>query len=216
MRHSFLGTCGVFLSAAMLLSACDVTTPSQVKTGEIRIMERMKTATLDARRVDANRVDMIADDYKMNGRGDFSVVVSYLQNDAGAKRAVSGQGIALRNAFAAKGISDLNIDYVPVTDTALAGQAVVSYQATVAEPPENCGQVMGYQGADVLRNMDAYELGCGTQSALSKMIVQPEDLLGTSGTPDGDSRRHGALVERYKSGTPNEKLEGMNASEVGE
>jgi type IV pilus biogenesis protein CpaD/CtpE len=47
------------------------------------------------------------------------------------------------------------------------------------------------------------------------MVVRPDDLMGRAGAPDGDSRRQGALIEQYRSGTPNEKFESGNASEVG-
>ena len=80
MRHSFIATCGLFLASAVMLTACDVSTPSQVETGKIQILDRMKTVTVDAKHINPAQVDVIADDYKRNGKGNLSAVISFLQD----------------------------------------------------------------------------------------------------------------------------------------
>jgi pilus biogenesis lipoprotein CpaD len=211
MRYFFV----VFAVASVLLAGCDVTVPSQVRTGDIRLSEQVKTQTMSVHHVDHERIGMIADDYAHKGRGDMALVVSYLKGHPRNEIEAETRGRALRKAFADAGVKQLRVDYAPVTDEAYAGQAVVSYTALTALPPADCGSITGHNGADTLERMEKYQLGCTNKEYLSKMIVNPEDLLGRSGVPDGDSRRQGTVVEKYKSGTPNEKLDGMNASTVG-
>lgn len=211
MRYSI----AVLALASVLLAGCDVTMPSQVRTGDLRLTEEVKTQTMSAAHVDRERVDMIADDYAHTGRSDMAIVVSYLKGHPRNEVEAEARGRALKKAFTDAGVKRLRVDYAPVTDDAYAGQALVTYTAVAARPPEDCTSITGHNGADTLERMHKYQIGCANKEYLSKMIVNPEDLLGRSGVPDGDSRRQGTIVEKYKSGTPNEKLEGMNASTVG-
>lgn len=211
MRYSI----AVLALASVLLAGCDVTMPSQVRTTDLRLTEEVKTQTMSAAHVDRERVDMIADDYAHTGRSDMAIVVSYLKGHPRNEVEAEARGRALQKAFTDAGVKRLRVDYAPVTDDAYAGQALVTYTAVAARPPEDCTSITGHNGADTLERMHKYQIGCANKEYLSKMIVNPEDLLGRSGVPDGDSRRQGTIVEKYKSGTPNEKLEGMNASTVG-
>ncbi len=214
MRHSLFATCGLVLASALLLTGCDVSTPSRVETGQMRLLDRMKTVNIDPQRLDEDQMDAIGDDFRRNGKGEATLVMSFMQgidNEVAAK----AHGNRIKKALAAEGIKNVKIDYVPVDNEDFAGKAILSYDSTVAAAPEGCGRLTGYQGAETMESMRDYQFGCENMSIISQMVSRPEDLMGTSGAPDGDSRRHGILVERYKSGTPNPRLEGMNASEVG-
>lgn len=207
--------CIAVFAAALLLGGCDITTPSQVKTGQVRITEQMQTVVLNARHVDGAAVNSIADDYDRNGRGQVMMVVTYLQGNPLNELEAKKQAGAYKAALAKRDVNDVKIDYVGVTDKSQNGQAIVSYLAMTALPPSNCGPITGYQGADQLTDVHDYAFGCETKTALSKMISRPDDLRGRAGTPDDDAKRQGAMVEKYRTGTPNEPMEGVSASEIG-
>lgn len=212
MRRVNFSAC---LAIVLLLSACSMATPSQVKTGAIRIDDRMKTVSIDPAALTADQAGVIADDYHRNGRGKMAVVVSYVRANPAARLKAERQSVKIAQAFASKGVRDMKVNMVAVNSANHAEQAVVSYMAVTALPGKNCTRMPGYQGSDTLDNSMEYAYGCETQMAISKMIVNPEDLLGRDGTPDGESRRHGTIVEKYKSGTQNGPLAGqINASDV--
>ena len=211
-RASFVA--GVVL-AVLSLAACELSTPSQIHTGKIRVTNQIVAETLDAKRIDAGRINVIADNFVQNGRGDMVLTVSYLNDDP--KRAVEAaiQGNDYKAAFAKRGVSNISVETVGVQDRQYAGQVVATYPALVALPPKDCGRIPGYMGADDLEAGDNYKFGCETKAMLSKMVSNPSDLLGRAGTQDNDSRRSGILAEPYKAGTPNKPMTGFQASSIG-
>lgn len=212
MRRVNISAC---LAIVLLLSACSMATPSQVKTGAIRIEDQMKTVNIDPASLTADQAGIIAEDYHRNGKGKMAVVVSYARANPAARLKAEQQGAKIAQAFAAKGVKNLKVNMVAVNTKNYAEQAVVSYMAVTAQPGSNCTRMPGYNGSDTLDTGSEYAFGCEMQMALSKMIVDPEDLLGRDGTPSGESRRHGTVVEKYKSGTQNGPLQGqINASDV--
>lgn len=205
----------IAVSCALMLAACDVSTPSDVGVGRIRLDETVRTEVLDAAAVDPARVNIIADDFQRNGQGLLRAVISY--DAASPLNAISAekQGKMMKKSFAHRGVSDLDISYVAVTDNADAGKAVLSYSVVTALPPGECTVPMpGSAGTEKLENALDYKIGCETKVAISKMIAEPRDLEGRTGTPDGDSRRQGAVSEKYRSGKPNEPIKGLSSSEV--
>lgn len=203
------------LGAVFILAACNPTAPSQVQTGKIQVKEQMVAETLDARRVDAGRVNVIADNFIRNGRGSMTLTVSHASGDK-AKTTAESRGEAYRKEMEKRGVSGISVVTVPVADAQYADRVIVTYKALTAEKPEGCRKIPGYQGAESLDDgIKQYQFGCEIQTNISKMISDPSDLLGKAGTPDGDSRRNGTIIEPYRAGTPNQKIQGMQASRVG-
>lgn len=197
--------------AMIMLAGCDITMPSQVETGQIRVTEQQTTEALPAAYVDTGAVTRIANDYKRNGQGPISVLVSYVDDTpAGQAHHQAGQ---YKRAFAAQGVT-VRTDIAAVPKTTPL-RAIVSYQAMAALPPEGCNRMAGYQGAEGLYEMKDYGIGCETKTAISRMIATPDDLLGKESGAGTESRRAGNTTEKYKNGTPNTKIEGIRSSDVG-
>ena len=192
-----------------------MTTPSLVSVSDIRINETMATATLDAEQVDTTQVNIVADSYLRRGRGQLTMTMPYVagnrQKEADRKKR-AGQ---FAEAFRQYGVTGLTVDYVEVDTPEQARYAVISYPALEALPPEGCGRLPGYQGAETLKDIDNYRIGCEMKAAMSAQISNPSDLMGTAGTPNGYSSREGVVVNGYMTGTPNEPIEGYSASAVG-
>lgn len=210
-----------FLSAVLLgglfLSACDVTTPSQVKTGKIELRQGMVTQSLDVRSIDRGTVTALARDYLANGDGPMRMTVAYPAGEMKQQLEIEKRGAAYREAFAQNEVKDIRLDFVPVENPAYAGMAVVSYSALKAHAPSGCGRIPGYDGSGTLEQVDKYELGCETKRAMSLMVADTDDLLGVPGTGKAPARRHGAVIETYQDGTPNDRfIENMFASQIGQ
>lgn len=215
MRQSRVFSLAGLFAAVLLLSACDMTTPSQVETGHIRLQENMKTVTVHPASPEASAVSRIADDYKRNARGQMTMVIPYKAGQPAEELQAKRYGSQWKQTMAKAGVTEMDVSYVGVDDPQFLSRAVISYPALQAMPPEGCRRLTGYQGADSIEDVHNYRIGCEVKTAVSKMIVDPEDLMGRDSGAASEARRQGAVVEGYMSGTPNEPLDGGRSSDIG-
>ena len=200
---------------AVTLSACDVTTPSMINTGKIRIKNQMVTKTFDVHNFDEAFANEIAQDVIRNGRSKMTLTLSYFAEDRANRVIAEKSGQIFKQAFKDRGVYNVKIVTVPVDNKNSAGKLVVTYKSLVAEAPEECTRIIGSDGADSMEAVDKYQFGCNTKMTISKMVADPSDLLGKSGSSGVESRRSGATVENYKTGTPNNPMGGYQASNIG-
>lgn len=206
--------CAVAL--ALGLAACDVSVPSQLETGNMRLSEQTHSMAVDAAKPHADTARRIVADYRDSGRGDLQLLMPYRSGDPLHETQARRNGKEWQAALVNGGAKTVQVEYVAVDDPALLGRAVVSYNVLAALPPAGCAQRMtGYQGADTTEDLQTYRIGCETRTAFSKMIVNPEDLKGRAGTGADDSRRQGTVAERYMSGAKAERLDATTASTIG-
>jgi type IV pilus biogenesis protein CpaD/CtpE len=201
--------------AVLALSACDVSTPSQMTTGKIRLKEQMATELLDARAIDPARVEVIADNFMSQARGGMTLTVPYLSNDPAGDAVAKKQGAVYKAAFEQRGVPQVSVVTVAIADKRYMDKVLVTFKELSALPPKDCTRIPGYQGSDTMENADQYKMGCEMKTVMSRMIADPSDLQGKAGAQDGDSRRMGATVEGYSSGKPNTMSESFQASKVG-
>lgn len=168
-----------------------------------------------AQPLDAGHVPMIAKRFSRVGKGDMTITISYLPTDGGARARAETQGDVYRKEFFQYGVSNISVVTVPVAGRKDAGKSVVTYNAVTAIPPEGCQDIHGRTGAGNIDDADEYRFGCATQAVFSKMVADPSDLMGKPGTQNGDSQRHGTIIEPYKAGTPNQPMKGFQASGIG-
>ncbi len=188
----------------VMLAGCNMTTPSQLRTGQIQLQEDVATHTYPVHDVSAGQLRSIARDYELRGHGPATVTVSYLGTDAQARKDAQRDMRKVLATLQSEGMTSTKVDYVAVSDARLAGQAVFSYPALSARPPDHCKRMPGYQGAESLEDMQDYQVSCESKDMLSRMIARPADLMGNDGNGAGSSRRAGAVVETYQAGKPNE------------
>jgi len=205
----------LIFSVAVVLSACDASLPSQVQTGKVRLEEQIVTEMLDSSHVDPARVDVLADRIKRNGKGAVTLTVPWLSGDVYSSRIATKHGAAYKKALRKRGVLDIHVVKVPVANEQYLNKVIVAYQALVALPPDGCGRITGYQGAENMEAIEQYKFGCETKMSVSQMIADPSDLMGKSGVQDNDSSRAGTSVVKYKAGIPNKPMQGFQASSVG-
>lgn len=216
-RYRLMSMTGA-LCALLLLPACkaevlDLTSPSSVHTGKIKVKDEMVTGTLSASHVDAARVSATAHGILRSEGREATLTIPYLPGDEDHARKI---GNDYRELFASEGVAKLTVDFISVKDPEIAKEAVIVYRALVAAPSAACKSLPGKNGGEIMQDAADYEFRCETQAVVSKMVSDPADLLGRSGSAEGDSRRAGTLQEHHASGTPNDPLKGMSASKVGQ
>lgn len=204
------------LAGMMLISACDVTTPSQLNVTRIQVQDDFRVETFALAKPDPAKLDDLARAYKEDGHGAMSVLAAYRSGDMQAKARADKGGKKLMKMLAARGVAKPGFELVPVEDSSKCGTAVVSFPVLAAVPPPGCRDITGTRGGESMADDEGYMIGCANQTALSRMIADPKDLLGRDELAKGDARRQGGVVESYKAGTPNELFYNTSsASEIG-
>lgn len=213
------------LGVVLALSACggsgtdrdllNMSTPSDVHGGKIKVTEKTVTEKLSAARVDSRRVADVARNILRNGQRHAALVMPYLPGQLGV---TEGTGDAYKKAFAQQGVENLVVDYVPMREAELTQEAVIAYATLNAAPDSSCKRMPGLRGAETAEGFKGYQFGCEMQTVLSQMVANPADLLGAgrSALKDGISRRAGPTVENYVTGVANDRLDGISASSVGQ
>jgi len=213
-KNRLLGT-ATALTMCVFLSACDMSTPSQLHTGKIQLKEKYETVILEADKVQDEKIKHIIKEYRGNGNGRLSLLVSYNADDPKSKSKSTKLASQYKNIFRKAGLSNFEIESVPMEGKYLGGQVIITYRSLQASAPDRCVSLPGKKGAVSNEEIKDYTMGCEVQDMVSRMVARPSDLLGRSGTPDGLSRRQGAITEGYHAGEPTEPLDVLQASEVG-
>ena len=92
-------------------------------------------------------------------------------------------------------------------------KALVRYDSYSALPPEDCGPMPGLESTEDVSFDENYRLGCSVDMLTARQIARPKDLLGREQQETtSDGRRGSNIVETYRTGTPNEPLEGESAT----
>ncbi len=215
MTSMFKRYAAIFL-LPVLVAGCSMSTPSQLRTGQVQLREDAAVHTYALADMGKGQVRALAHDHAARGRGPVSVTVSYPEGDSSARKTAQADMRRVLSQLQAEGVKGTKVDYVAVSDSRLAGQAVFSYPALIASAPDHCTRIPGHSGAESLDDMQNYQIGCENKEMLGRMVARPSDLLGNTGTGHGTGRRAGAVVDVYQTGEPNDLFYPVSsASSVG-
>lgn len=203
------------LAASVFMGGCSLSTPDHFSTGRLGVEERELSETVLVSQFDEKRVAEMAAHFAKSGEGPVELTVTYDPRSSKAT-AMHAHEEAKRIAYLLKknGVEDVRADILPVMDSGDEMKAMFSYSYYLALPPEGCETMPGVDGRAIDAQED-YKLGCTVDTLLVRQIARPRDLKGRSVEKDSvtDGRRAANIVDRYRSGVPNEPLEGGNASD---
>jgi len=203
------------MALAVTLGGCAMTTPSQVNVDRIQVTESKQSFAVDRHDMSDAMLSQIAGDYKRSSEGVLSMHVSYPYDVRGAEAHAKRDARRYSDELKSRGVHDIKVETVAMKDMSYDNRVVVSYKGFQAEAPKDCGRIVGAFGAETVYDIGNYKMGCEHMRYMSKMINDPRDLLGRGTVKQGDSRRSGNVVERYKTGEEFEKLDTNAASEIG-
>lgn len=205
---------GFFLLAGFTLSGCSLheegsLTPNRLQVKQEKFIEEIAVSDLDE-----NYIRALGRHYNRHGDGPVDLTVLYDPGSpSGTAMQASNKMADLAASFRQQGLSPLKANILPVQDMGGDLQVVISYISYSALPPKDCTVMAGFDDTDIDVNKD-YKMGCTVETAFAKQIARPKDLKGQGQTdPTSEGRRAGNIVEIYRSGAPNEALEGESASE---
>ncbi len=213
MKNRLFGLPIVLLA---LLAGCNMTTPSELRTGSMIVKDDVVTQSMSIDDMGRERMVLLARDYHNRARGPLSLTVAYPSGDAAEKQRMQSKVQRAVKSLKKENVKSVNVEYVGVEDKEATGRVVATFPALVAVAPDNCRPMPGMQGGESWEETNDYQFSCETKDVMSRMIAHPEDLLGVDGSKGGTARRTGTVVESYQDGVPNESFLGTaTASEIG-
>lgn len=183
-------------------------TENRVQVKEDRIVQEVALADIDN-----GYVRGVAGHYRKHGDGPVDLTVTYdPHSKTNTAMHASNAASELVSAFKKQGLHDVNANIIPVQSSGEDSVVLLSYTSYTAHAPRGCEkQMAGLNDTDIGHQFD-YKMGCSIETVLSKQIARPKDLLGQGQDSTSDGRRGSNIVERYRTGTPNESLDGETAS----
>lgn len=215
MRHPNFSK--LLLTAAVLvpLAACEMYEPTNINDTRIQVAEKTVNHDLAAQDFGADSLSAIAQDYTERGGSPLELVVTYdPKSYRNTAMAAGDRASKFSRALRAQGVEQVNSRIIPVKDQGDESRVMLSYNAVTALAPSGCRDMPGMNGADSLGPDAEYRLGCGVDSLIAKQVARPGDLLGRGvSDPNTDGRGAANVIEAYRTGVRNEKLDGEKASD---
>lgn len=215
MNRVLLLSTGVIMSGFML-QGCDkiVHEPSHLSTQKIQVQEESFFEDVRVQQMDSAYVAALAGHYSRQGDGGVDLSVTYDPKSTKNTAMHAGQEVArISEAFRRNGVRDVSSTIIPVHGAGDESRALVSYSAFSAKAPDDCTDMPGYSDRNLDTDAD-YKLGCTRDSLFVKQIARTKDLQGRDeANATSDGRRAANIVDGYRTGVPNEALEGESASE---
>jgi type IV pilus biogenesis protein CpaD/CtpE len=204
----------ILIVSSVLLSACNMyaeghLTPNRVQVEEQKFVQEIPTADLDH-----NYIAGVADRYYTQGDGPFDLVVTYdPRSSSNTAMKASSEMARLSKALTTQGVSDINASILPVNGQGEESQSIISFNSYNALAPKDCNVMEGVESTEVTLDQE-YKMGCTVDTVFARQIARPKDLKGQAPSMEtSDGRRSSNIIERYRTGTPNEPLEGETASD---
>lgn len=220
MKNKFLIFSAVAIGGFML-AGCQLYNPateSQLYQVQMQLKQAEKIETITARnKIDSKQLQKIAKDWKKTSDDVMLLQMVYNNNIKGQSTRAIRVASSYKRALRDFGVSNIKIEMKPNSNyKGNHPQVKIKYNAWKTATPIGCeGMYMpGYYGAEMPDYPLKYKMGCSSETMIGKMVARPKDLLGKEGLPSGDSRREGSIVENYKAGVPNERMEGISVGDT--
>lgn len=220
MKH--FRTLPLVCGAAFFLSGCGddaLYAPSAMLENErIQVEEQVFSESAALSEADERYIQALAHHYMRYGGGSpVELAVTYdpasRVNSAMAAGMASGD---LAQALRVHGVRDVQTSILPVNGQGDQARMLVRYMAYSAHAPQECEKMMpGMNDGDAVRDDREYKMGCSISSLIARQVSRPSDLLGRGNVQaTSDGRAATNVVEAYRTGAPNEPLDGESASEA--
>lgn len=204
---------GFVLAAAVTLGGCTLDSPTTFSQKRAEVVAQPFHYEFETALVDTAALETIGRAYHRYGAGPLDLTVTYNPSAARGNTAMTATENAARIArvLARMGAETVRTDIMPVMGAEIS-MAHFDFSGTVARAPEGCTTFEDVDDS-AHENYRDYVLGCGTETYVARQISQPSDLLGRAETDTEDGRRLGNVISgSYRSGVPNESLDGEMAS----
>lgn len=210
-----LKTMMILGASVCMLAACSVDQPGHLNPTKPRVQAENYVRQEAVAALSNQELAGMAKHYSRYGSGPLDLTVTYNPKSKTNTALRAGREAArLAQQLRAGGVKHVKTQILPIQDGQEEFSALVRYDSYVALPPEDCTQMPGLEsGTEDVSFDENYRLGCSLDTLIARQIARPKDMLGRGQQETtSDGRRGGNIVETYRTGAPNEALEGESAS----
>lgn len=202
------------VALSLALTACDLSEPTTLTQKNIVVQEHGFSDEMLTADVNNSYLAGLAEHFTKFGQGTLDVVVTYDQQNYRNTAMMAGQNVAnITESLRDLGVSSVNARVLPVKDQGDYSKVLVSYDYYTAQAPDGCGSMPGMDGGALAVNPD-YQLGCTLKTLTAQQVSRPKDLMGAENSDHlTEGRSATNVVNQYRKGEPNKKLDGQAASE---
>jgi len=204
------------LVSGMLVQGCEkiVHSPTKLSHSKLQVQEEAFFEDVSVDQMDAGYVAALSRHYSSQGDGEIDLSVTYdPRSKVSTAMTASGHVARISDEFRKNGVTNVNGIVMPVNGQGDLSRVQVSYSSYSVSVPEDCTMIDGLEDRDIDPDED-YKLGCSRDALFAKQIARPKDLTGRGQSSDtSDGRRAANIVDAYRTGAPNDSLDGESASE---
>lgn len=203
----------VMMGSVSLGTAACMYEPDNFTTSRVQVEQKPFSETVPVSEFSSQAVASAAAQYRKHGDGPLELVVTYDPKSKTANAmAAADEAAKIAKMFRQNGVAEVRTSIMPVVDNGDGMRALYSYDSYNALAPKDCDLMPGIDTRHVEAEKD-YKLGCSVETMYARQIARPKDLKGQGpATEPGDGRRAANIVDVYRTGVPNEPLEGEKAS----
>ncbi|MEM7679468.1 MAG: CpaD family pilus assembly lipoprotein [Pseudomonadota bacterium] len=216
IRTKTLLTATIIGLSGLGLGACALDAePTKVTQERVILEEKSYIQQIDADLLTDEYLVGVANHFRKHGTGKIDLMMGYdpesLENTA---LSAADEAAKLVGKLNSEGVRNIEPSVLPIKNLGDKSRVILSYRYVDAEVPENCDMMPGMKKGDEIVVDPTYELGCTIEHVFAKQIARPNDLMGKEWENEySDGRRTSNVVERYRTGVPNEALQGEQASD---
>ena len=212
---SHILTAVLLLIGAQSISACsELYSETWVSPNRLQVEEKKFTQEIPVGDLDASALAGLADHYDRHGEGPLELTVTYdPKSSSNTAMKASHEASRIVQTLRQNGLHNVHPGILPVHGQGDDSRAMISYISYDALAPKDCPLMEGIENSADLRADRSYKLGCSVDTLFARQIARPKDLNGQGIDSTSEGRRSSNIVDFYRSGQPNEPLEGETASE---
>ncbi len=204
--------------AAFALGGCKkniMYEPSAIQSAPMQVQEGMMRENISLDDVDDQLLRGLAQHHSRHGGSAMDITVTYdPKSEYSTAMSASTRASEIADYLRESGVDHVKIGVLPIKAQGNNGRMIVSYKTYDAMAPKDCdGHMMpGIDNQEVSPQKD-YKMGCSIKTQMARQVSRPSDLMGRGNTDlKTDGRSATNIVDAYRTGAPNEALDGESAS----
>lgn len=183
-----------------------------ITTNRVQVEQTKFSETVKSSEFDNGYARALGMHYDATGEGGVNVSVLYDPKSRANTAMHASQHVSrVASLMRDNGIHDLEANILPIQNLGDEAEIMVTFMSYEAHAPKDCETMPGFKDTDIGYRED-YAIGCTVETVIARQIARPKDLAGQGSSGVTDGRRAGNVVDRYRTGVPNESLDGESAS----
>ncbi len=205
---------GIFFVVMGWVSGCDMYSAGSINKNPIQISKEFVSKSIFVVNVSDDVISDIARHYTKYSDSPMELVVTYdPKSQVNSAMWASNKVSDIAGILRGYGVTNLSAKILPVNLQGEGSQLFVSYYALSARAPKGCDIEMAGIDGDLERLNPDYKLGCAIDKMTALQVAKPAHLLGRGAVSNVvDGRATSNIIDGYRAGAQNDRLEGLNAS----